>query len=559
MLTVCSPKTWDQGLATPEVFMAALNKVEQPKHSADRDTLISTSVEIEPESTHSVALFPLPANEPTYSYSKDLVGLEFGTVAGSSAAKRDGGDKKLQDLEAEDSIPQSENLSVFYEKLAAIMPDLCQQLKPDSIVDLKNVFAQLRRKIDLSLSSAATHGGTAVQEMPTKQPPPSQTDQEGPLDNLEMSTSAAASSNASTILNPPETTHSELKGKVREEIVAQQANFSRTVGQANVPGSPPRKDRGDMIIGTHLMPGQVHRQGITRSNSSGLSVDRPTQSQSFVGEPTVQSSLAVMTSKFNELHLGRMVEDKTVQQLATANPFGSTPFSSDALPPASEKSSLTETLVQDENLFSAAEKSSATRHESSWYGSNPSAAPPRAGIKDPSTGSKERYFGSPFIQNDTPAGASQLNRTGFFRPENQSYPWMSQPAPAYPLRPIASSTAQGQREQATPGTYGSTSRNLGSIRTGPSSFNSRTFLHPESQPPGPSSRAAPTAQPELPRSTEGQSHLAPVNPSAATNQPWADDESIFKTTFVPTGPSSFSRTGLLREENQYPGLRKPKK
>lgn len=543
--------------------MAALNKgsptPSAPNHSANQDTLISTSIEIEPTSIHSLAPFSLPADEPTFSYSKDLFGLELGTVTGSSAAKRDDGGKKLQYLETEDSILQSETLSVVYHKLAPIMPDLSQRLKPDSIADLRNVLAQLRRKIDLSSSSAATHGGTEVQDMSAKQPPPSQTNQDLPLDKLEISTSSAASSNASTILNPPEATHSELKGKVREEIVAQQAYFSRSVGQANVHGTPSRKGREDMIIGTHLMPGQGHRQGITRSNSGGLSVDRPTQSHSCVGESIVQSSLAVMTSKFNKLHLGRTVEDKTAKQLATANPFGSTPFLSDSQPPTTLKSSLPGTLTLNENPFSTTEKPSATRHESSWYGSNPNAAPLRTGIKDPNTGFSEPLFGSPFIQHDTPAEGSHLNRTGFFRLENQSYPWMSQHAPAHPLQPVASNTAQGQREQATPGTYGSTSQNLGSVRAGPSSFNSRTFLHPENQPPGPSSQAAPTAQPVLARSTVGQSHLAPVTPSVVTNQPWADDESVFKTTFVPTGPSPFSRTGLLREENQYPGLRKSKK
>lgn len=581
MLTVLSPQKWDQKLASPEEFMAAMRRgspapispdqraiatiaearqrtvtpdatmaseeVDRKVHGPSRkgfeppsprdiasqhtDTLISTSVEIEPKSIHSLTPFPLTAEKKNScsSYSRDLAGLEFGTGGGSSAVARDAGGKKFENSETQYSNPTLEtgsSLSAFMAHLLPVLPAIRQQLKPDSIAQLDEILAQLKGNSQQPSSSAATHDTKQVVPdvqpkvdeaivttsnetkltMPTEWQSTSQGVQDLPLYSLEQHISTAAISNAGTILNQPEAPNSESKGK-EEEMVSRQASFSRNTGQKDVHRSPSRKDGEDMIIGTHLMPGQSHRQVITRSNSGASSLDRPTPPLPVVTDRNVQSTLDLLTSQLNELYLGRTGDNKSVQKLATVNSFSSTPG-----------------------------QFSAIRRESSGYGGDPIAT-----------------------QHGPPARGSTPNSSWFFGPGNQSSPLVSQPAPASPLRPVASSPAQGQRQQTIPATYVATSQNRGSVPTGPSKMNSSQFFHPRNQSPGPSSRSTPTAQPVSARSTAIQSHLAGVTPSVITNRPTAERSSVFKTTFVPTEPSQFNRTGLFREENQYPVTRKPKK
>lgn len=597
MLTVLSPQKWDQQLASPEEFVAVMRsgspapisqdqranaavaearqrtvtpdatmaseevdrevpgpskkgfEPPSPRNSAGKytDTLISTSVEIEPKSIHSRTLFPLTAEEKdsSFSYSRDLVGLEFGTSGGSSTVARDAGGNKFEDSETQSSNPTLDpgsSLSAVIAHLLPILAAMRQQLNPDSMVQLDEILAQLEGKLQQPSSSAATHDTKQVvpdvqpltdntaQALPkvkvdeaivsasneTKLPVPTeqQTTSRGVqdllLDRLEPRISMAAISSAGTILNQSEAPNTELKGK-KEEIFSRQASFGRNAGQKDFHCSPSKKGGEDMIIGTHLMPGQSHHQEITRSNSGASSLDRPTPPLTVVTDRNAQSTLDRLTSQLNELYLGRTGDNKGVQKLATVDPFGST-------------------LGQF----------SAIRRESSWYGGDPIAT-----------------------QHGPPARGSRPNSSWFFGPGIQSSPLVSQPAPTSPVRPVASSPAQGQREQVTPATYVATSQNLGSvptapskIPTAPSKMNSSRFFHPRNQSPGPSSRPAPTAQPVSARSTASQSHLAGVTPSVITNRPTAERSSVFKTTFVPTEPSQFNRTGLFREENQLPFTKK---
>lgn len=269
------------------------------------------------------------------------------------------------------------------------------------------------------------------------------------------------------------------------ETFPRQANFSWTAGPKDVHSSPSRKGREEMIIGTHLMPGQSHRQVIPGTNLDDLTGS------------------------------GRTRGTTPVQKLATVNPFGLIPSSSSALLPASLKPSLPGTLYQSENPLSATGQLNVTRRDSNWNQGD-SYTSTRTGLKSSgvSTALKKPHSTSPFVQHDAPVGGSMLNRTGFFRPENQSSMSTSQPAPASPIRSMTSTSAHVQRGQETPGTYMATSQTTRSV------------------------------------GTAALSGMA---------EPAAERASVFRTTFTPTGPSQLNRTGFFREEHQRAKHPKPEK
>lgn len=587
MLTVSSPQNWEHNLASPEAFMAAIdtgsptplaanqgsiatvaetrpgtvardvtitsqevdqkgpspstNEVEQPdlgdSASETVDILISTStsIELEPGNIPRLTPSPLAAEKRSpFSYSNDLVGLEIGTGPGSSVAPSRIGT----------------NLSGIMEHLVPILPAIRQQLMPDTVAQLDEIVAQLSSK-NLKPSTSANTRDTK-QVVPREQPSTGKALQDLPSNKVGEHLPAAASSQGSAISNKPEAAHSESGGNLEKEMVSRQRSFSRTAGQEDFHQGPSSKGRVNMIIGTHLMPGQSNRQGITRSNSEASTLGGQTVPPPLITDSTTQSSLALLTSKFDELRLGRTGENKPTQNLATVNPFGSTPSSSGAIPPASVRLSLPGTLKRSDKLISAREQFSAIRRERGWYEGDSNATSTGTGLKesDVSTTSNKPNSKSPFFQHSPPPGGSMLNRTGFFKPENHSSPSMSQPAPASPVWPVASSTTQGQREHVIPETYSATSQNLGSFRTGPSKMNSSGFFQTQNQTPGPTSRAALTAKPASARST---------TPSVITNLEDTERTSVFKTTVFPTGPSQLNRTGLFREENQHLVTKKSEK
>ncbi|MCJ1260906.1 hypothetical protein MMC22_000770 [Lobaria immixta] len=582
-----APQNWEHKLASPETFMAAMNRgsptplaanqgsiatiaetrqgtvardvtmtsqevdrtgpspstneVEQPdlgdSASETADILISTStsVELKPGNISRLTPSPLAAEKKSpFSYSNDLVGLELGTGPSSSVVPS----------------PIGTNLSGIMEHLVPFLPAIRQQLMPDTVAQLDEIVAQLSSKNLKPSTSAAAHDTKQV--VPREQPSTGEALQDLPSNKVEERLPMAANSKGSTISNKPEAAHNESGGKLEKEMVSRQRSFSRTALQDDFHQGPSRKGRVNMIIGTHLMPGQSNRQEITRSNSEASSLGRQTLPPHFNTDPTTQSSLALLTSKFDELRLGRTGENKPTQNLATVNPFGSTPSSSGAIPPASVKLPLPGTFKRSDKLVSAGEQFSAILRERGWYEGDSNATSTGTGLKESgvSTTSNKPNSISPFAQHSPPPGGSTLNRTGFFKPENNSSPSMSQPAPASPVWPVASSTTQGQREHVTPGTYPATSQSLGSFRTGPSKMNSSGFFQTPNQTPGPTSRAALTAQPAPARSP---------TPSVITNLEGTERTSVFKTTVFPTGPSQLNRTGLFREENQHPVTKKSEK
>lgn len=583
------------------------------------DTLISTSdMERDTESRSVGSLTSSPETvkkNPSYlySYSKDLLGLDLGAGVGPSVTEHDGGEK-FKESDVEDGIKSRETggpLSGVLAQLTQILPIIRDELNPDSVAQLDEILNQLRGRFPEPLSSAATPDmkqvvsneqpstGKEVQDLPkgkveeaiftaasneTKRSVPSeqqstaQAVEDVLLSKFEKRTSTAASSKASTMLNQPEVTHSEPKGRVEEETVSWQASSSRTSGKENVYRNPSTKGRQEMIIGAHLMPGRSNQHGITRGNS-GASLNRRTLARPSVTDSAAKPTLALLASQFEELHVGQAKENKSVQKLATISQINSTPSSSGALPPASVNPSLFATTKQfDSNpsssgalpsatvspsllgtlsprghSLSVEQQFSATRRESSWHRGGSDATSTRTELKDSGVGtaSKDPYSKSPFIQHSTPARGSMLNRTGFFRPENQASPSMSQPAPASHGWPATSSTAQGQLEHAGPRTSVATWQNLGSVRTGPLEVDLGGLPKSQNQWPGPSSRAAPTAQPASATSAPAsQSPLANrTNSSVVTNLAAIEHTSPFKTTFIPTRPSQFNRTGFYREED----------
>lgn len=525
VLTLSSPPKWDQKLASPTAFMAAVNigspaplapnqsvlatvaearqdsfaaglpitskevdqnllgpSEEEVEHidvgdssSEAIDTLIPNLIEFEPRDTHHLTQSSLKAEEkPLFSYGKDLIGLDFGIGASSSAGERDDGGKKFEDSETEDSVLPGETekpLSDVIERLLQVVPAMGQSLRSDSIAQLEDIVARLKLK-DSSL--AVTQDTKKL--VPSELPSTGQAVQVLPFSNAEKRKSTAASSNKITSLNQPKAGHSESKGAGEGETFARQSNLSWTARQRDIQSSPWRKDREDMIIGTHLMPGQSHRQGVNRS-SGGTT---------------------------------------PVQKLATVNHFGSTPSSSGALLPASPKPSLPGTLYQSEDPRSTIGRFSATRRDSNWNQGDSHTPSTRTELKNSgvNTALKKPHSTSPFVQHDAPAGGSMLNRPGFFRPENQSSMSTSQPAPASPVRSMTFGNTQVQWEQETPGTYMAASQPFRSVGTAALSV---------------------------------------------MTEPAAERASVFKTTFTPTEPSQLNRTGFFREEHQRAKNPKPEK
>ena len=589
MLTVSSPQNWDQMLASPEAFMAAVNRGPTTQLATDQspiatiapdvtmtsndvhqtvrnssekeieqtefvntagettDILVSTSVELAYSDLHRLAPAPLVAeSDSPFSYSSDLIGLELGPDPDSSAVERDEGRKKLE--------PESD-VSEVVSNLLPFLPAIRQQLRPDSVAQLEEIVAQLTSRNQDASVSATPHDTKQV--VPNEQLSKIKTVQDLPKGKAEKAMFTEVSNETKrpvVLVKQPslKAVQNQPTNEVEERLSKVASSNTTSIYRPEAHRSPPRNGRRDMIIGTHLMPGQSHRRGIIQKNSGDSSLDRPTLPPPLVTNSSIQSSLVHLTAKFDELRLERTGENKTVPNLATANPFGSTASSPGTAPRASPKVSLSGTLGQGDSLSRATEESSTVHPKSSWYGDDSNATSTRTELKDSgvNTALKESYLNRNFFQQSALTGGSMLNLTGFSRPENQSPLPMSQRPPVSPVFPVASSTPQGQREQANPGTHLPILQNLGFFHTGSSKMNFSGFPQPENQSPGPSSRAAPIAQPTLSRSTI---------PSVITNKEDVERASVFKTTHFPTGPSQLNRTGLFREENQYPGTKKNKK
>lgn len=510
------------------------------------DILVSTLVELAPSGLHRLAPAPLVAeSESPFSYSSDLIGLELGPDPGSSAVERDEGRKKLE--------PESD-VSEVVSNLLPFLPAIRQQLRPDSVAQLDEIVAQLTSRNQDPSVSATPHDTKQV--VSNEQLSKIKTVQDLPKGKAEkaMFTEVSNETKRPVLVKQPslKAVQNQPTNEVEERLSKVASSNTTNIYRPEAHRSPSRNGRRDMIIGTHLMPGQSHRQGIVQKNSEDSSLDRPTLPPPLVTNSSIQSSLVHLTAKFDELRLERTGENKTVPNLATPNPFGSTASSPGTPRRAGPNVSLSGTLGQGDSLSRATEESSTVRRKSSWYGDDSIATSTRTELKDSgvNTASKESYLNRHFFQHGAPAGGSMLNLTGFSRPENQSPLPMSQRPPVSPVFPVASSTALGQRGPATPGTHLPSLQNLGFFHTAPSKMNFSGFPQPDNQSPGPSSRAAPIAQPTLSRSTI---------PSVITNKEDVERASVFKTTHFPTGPSQLNRTGLFREENQYPGAKKPEK
>ena len=119
------------------------------------DTLISTLIEFEPRDTRDLTQSSSKAEEkPLFSYGKDLIGLDFGIGASSSAPERDDGGKKYEDSKTEDNVLLSETekpLSDVIERLLQVVPAMGQPLRSDSIAQLEDIVARLKLK-DSSLA-----------------------------------------------------------------------------------------------------------------------------------------------------------------------------------------------------------------------------------------------------------------------------------------------------------------------------------------------------------------------------------------------------------------------
>ncbi|MCJ1470546.1 hypothetical protein MMC07_009192 [Pseudocyphellaria aurata] len=439
------------------------NEVEQPnlRDSAggNIDTLISTSVETELGNIHSLT----PERNPPFSYSKDLLGLELGGDSGSSAAEHDDEGKTLGER-----IPQTENpLSRFMAHLAQILPAIREQLRPDSVAHLDEILEQLRGKNLEPPSSAATYDTNQVipkeqpstanavhdlpkdriegtiftaassetkQLIPTEQPSTIHGFRDLPVNKVEKHSSTAASSIASTVWN-----QSKPQGNKDQEMSSRQARLSRRAEQEDIRSSLMKESKGDMIIGTHLMPGQLHRLGSARSNPGSSALDRSALPQPSVTDSTANPNLALLTLKFDELHLSRAGPDETVQDFAAINTYGLTPSSSAKPTPASTKAPFMGPFNRGDSSLSAVEQSSAIHSDKSQHSGDfnnisahtklnelgvssasgePSPTPPFIHHGSPARSPAELDF-EVFMSTLVPTGPSQINRTGLFREENQ--------------------------------------------------------------------------------------------------------------------------------------------
>lgn len=389
------------------------------------DTLMSTLIDFEPSNKHDPVQLPLKAEEkPLSSYRSDLIGLNLGVGASSFATERNDGGKKSENSETEDIFLPSgpeKPISDVLNHLLQVVPAMGQSLRLDSIAKLEDIVAQLKLK-DSSLAIPQD----TKKLVPVELPSTGQAVQVLPFSDVEKRKFTAASSNEIKSMDQLAIAgHSESKGAEKGETFSRQSNFSWTTGQKDVHSSPLRTGSEEMIIGTHLMPGQSHRQGVSRS-SGGTT---------------------------------------PVQKLPTVNHPGSTTSSLGALLPASLKPSLPGTSYKNEDP--RATRQFATRRDSNWSQSDSYRPSTRTGLKDSviSTALEKIPSMSPFVQHDAPVEGSMLNRTGFVKPENQSSMSTSQPAPASPVLSMTFGNTQVQRVQETPGTYMADSQHSKSVET----------------------------------------------------------------------------------------------